>query len=38
MVRLEKLGNGLTVALRHVPNKVVTLDAWVNVEIGRAHV
>ena len=31
MVRLEKLGNGLTVALRHVPNKVVTLDAWVNV-------
>lgn len=31
MVRLETLDNGLTVALRHVPNKVVTLDAWINV-------
>ena len=30
-MKLNRLPNGLTVAIKHVPNKVVTLDAWVNV-------
>ncbi|PKO20066.1 hypothetical protein CVU37_00950 [candidate division BRC1 bacterium HGW-BRC1-1] len=30
-MKLNRLQNGLTVAIKRVPNKVVTLDAWVNV-------
>ena len=30
-MKLNRLPNGLTVAIKQVPNKVVTLDAWVHV-------
>ncbi len=29
-LRVERLASGLTVAIKRVPNRVVTLDAWVN--------